>query len=151
MSAGTSDHPRRRSTDRGWRRVARENWYRDVWLLIITIVVWISINNIQANRRESVRLSCEQTNEIHDNVLIQIDRQSIKALGFKPSTHPPTTHRAVVLRTYDRELAAALHTPKAKRSPRYKQILASQGSTRVVIDALAPHRDCDQRVRELVN
>lgn len=38
MSDGVQ-HPRRRATDRGWRRFIRENTYRDVWLLVISIVL----------------------------------------------------------------------------------------------------------------
>jgi hypothetical protein len=34
-----AEHPGRRATDHGWRRIVRENAYRDIWLLVITIVL----------------------------------------------------------------------------------------------------------------
>lgn len=41
---------RRRSTDRGWRRFLRENWYRDVWLLVMSGLLILSLS---AQRTES--------------------------------------------------------------------------------------------------
>jgi hypothetical protein len=46
-----ADH-RRRVTDRGWRRLIRENWYRDVWMLIITGLVALALWNQSDTTRE---------------------------------------------------------------------------------------------------
>jgi hypothetical protein len=36
-------HERTRASDRGLRRLIRENWYRDLWLMIITILVLVTL------------------------------------------------------------------------------------------------------------
>lgn len=67
-----SHHPQERATDGpfGWLR-SRENWYRDVWLFIITVLVFLSIqangnrvDDIQASRVEATLSSCQKTNEV---------------------------------------------------------------------------------------
>lgn len=39
--------PRRKQDRWGWRIVVRENWYRDLWLIIITGVVLIALSRSQ--------------------------------------------------------------------------------------------------------
>lgn len=79
--------PRRRRTDRLPDKV-----YRDIWLLIITATVVFAvfaarsenrhrIDDIQASRAESIRLTCEQQNERHDRALAALDSIVARRLG----------------------------------------------------------------------
>jgi len=58
----------------------RENWYRDVWLFVITVMVLAaSIGGISENRhriadiQQSRILVCELQNERHDNSIRTLD------------------------------------------------------------------------------
>lgn len=66
------NHPGERRQDGpfGWL-LGRENWYRDVWLFLISIVLVIGVKankdrvaDIQSSRVEAVRTSCEKTNDV---------------------------------------------------------------------------------------
>ena len=73
-------YPRRRKTDRGWRRFVRENAYRDVWLLMVTIFALAAIvigahennhriDDIQRERARALTLVCENTNRDHAGIV----------------------------------------------------------------------------------
>lgn len=51
---------------RGWRAFVRENWYRDVWLLLITLfvvaVTLVGFASIQESRYQAALLQCLQRN-----------------------------------------------------------------------------------------
>jgi hypothetical protein len=127
----------RRREDRrhGWGRFIRENAYRDVWLFVLTgIVLWAAVGSwnashdavdavdaVQEERARNVYLSCEETNERHDETLGQLD--------------------ALLDRELDR-----VETPEERA-----RIRASRTSTGLLIGALVPKRDCERRVREQVN
>lgn len=124
-----SAHQRRRS-DRGWRRWLRENWYRDAWLLTITITVIAAvfaaraenaqrIRDIQDSRRDAIRVQCEQQNDRHDRTLAALDHVLAQRLR---DAGPVERQR--------------LQTGRA--------------STVLLIEALAPHQDCRRRVRQLI-
>lgn len=91
------DVPRRRSTDALHINIA-ENWYRDVWLLLISIVVGIAVwkaltasNNanhlahvIQRQRVDSIRSQCETQNQHASNAIARlknVNGQSAKQEG----------------------------------------------------------------------
>lgn len=72
--------PKRRKTDRGWRFLFRDNWYRDLWLLVITGFVYLAITNsqhavdqIQQERAHNVLVSCEANNQRYDNTIRTLD------------------------------------------------------------------------------
>lgn len=68
----------RRATDKGWRVLVRENWYRDVWLFIITaasawaVLTTLSIvadvqqgqRDVQEGRRFAVSVNCAATSAV---------------------------------------------------------------------------------------
>lgn len=65
---GPQGNPRRRFT-----RILRENWYRDVWLLIITVLVLLAVSktygnvgDIQDGRRVGTNVTCSATSAIID-------------------------------------------------------------------------------------
>jgi hypothetical protein len=73
----SEDHPRDRWSDRhtGWKRVPAWFWhhklYRDIWLVIITIVLYGAVqanqdrvDDIQANRVSQTHTVCERNNDI---------------------------------------------------------------------------------------
>lgn len=75
---------RRRYT---WKRFVRENWYRDAWLVAITlfVVLWVvigvgqnsaRISDIQESRRFSLAVSCAEQNERHDGAIMAVRRLS---------------------------------------------------------------------------
>lgn len=72
-----TEHPLRRKTDRGVRRVLPERFperfYRDVWLFMITVIVVLGLlfgyqgnnnrlDDIQAERQRNTLGACEATN-----------------------------------------------------------------------------------------
>jgi hypothetical protein len=40
-------------------KVLRDNWYRDLWLLAVTVLVYISLSNVEAGKREAVNSNIE--------------------------------------------------------------------------------------------
>jgi len=58
----TTAPPRRRKSDRGWRSLIRENFYRDVWLLLITLVLFLALKSFQDERWRNVYGACESAN-----------------------------------------------------------------------------------------
>jgi hypothetical protein len=122
-------HPMRRASD-VWYIHSRENWYRDLWLFVISIVVAIAIikavstsnkasdlaQAIQRQRVSQARDNCLDENARHKNTVDTLDG-----------------------------LIADL--PAARR----KQAEASRQFTVLLIDALAPVRDCDLVAKAVVN
>jgi hypothetical protein len=78
MSERTSeDHPRDRWSDRytGWKRIPAWFWhhklYRDIWLIIITVVLWGAVqantdrvSDINQNRVRATAYSCQKFNDV---------------------------------------------------------------------------------------
>lgn len=90
-------HPMRRSTDHGWRRFVRENFYRDVWLLLITVIVLVSLA-FGWNER-SARVT-DNSNRIED-LCDQSNRQNGAIIGLIVASMPPNpsrTEKAFVLK-----------------------------------------------------
>lgn len=96
----THNPPRRRSGDGGWRRLIRENWYRDVWLLIISAcVAWAAYSTVQLagdvndGRRQGIGITCGATNAVihagratigaSSRFPPQLER-NLRELGFPP-------------------------------------------------------------------
>lgn len=97
---------------------------------------------IQKERARNIRSSCEAQNERHDSTIDTLNRVVLERLTREhvPVAVPP---REVKIR-----LAAAM---KLADPPVRTQIQQSIGSTSLLIDALAPRRDCDELVRLQVN
>lgn len=107
----------------------RENWYRDVWLLLITgvtvLLAIIAVNaannaqqavkDVQAQRVESILTSCNQQNARHDHTIRQLDLVLAKA--------------------------ERVATPA-----RRLQLRQSRAATVLLINQLAPKLDCQQVV-----
>ena len=70
--------PRRRRSDRGWRRIVRENAYRDVWLLLVTGFVAWALISFQNERWNNVRNGCEANNQRFAGTIRELDRQVAK-------------------------------------------------------------------------
>lgn len=129
MTRTPNAHPKERHTDGGWRRLLRENWYRDVWLFLITTFAVVAvvtgrnensqrIEDIQASRAESIRLTCVQQNERHDRSIATLD---------------------------------AIIDARLRQAPQERgRLEASRATTRTLIRALVPKEDCDARVSRLV-
>lgn len=112
----------RRASDKSkWVLHVQENWYRDVWLLIITVALFaIAIKalntasdarqlgiSIQSSRRELLTRNCNDQNKRNRNTVAQLDKEI--------ATLPP------VLR---------------------KRAQANKNFTVLLIDTLAPHQNC---------
>lgn len=65
--------PRRRASDRGWRVLVRENVYRDVWLLAISVVLALALVSLQNQRWNFVRDNCESNNQHYAQTKIKLD------------------------------------------------------------------------------
>lgn len=72
-----ADTPQRRASDQPWRRrlkiLVRENWYRDVWLTVITVLLIFAVqgqnnvlDDIQAGRKFSVKVTCTTVSAVID-------------------------------------------------------------------------------------
>lgn len=48
----------RRRGDHGWRLLIRENWYRDVWMLGLTILLLLSLNALSSEGRARRDQTC---------------------------------------------------------------------------------------------
>ena len=59
---------------RWWRMVVRENWYRDLWLLVVTVLLFFALAGVQDQRREAIRVQCEDQNQRHDFALLVTNR-----------------------------------------------------------------------------
>lgn len=76
---GSEEHRKRRT---GWRRLFRENWDRDIWLLGITIVVVVSLSN-QGSTNEQFRKDfrarqaeqARESRERQDQLCVGFERQ----------------------------------------------------------------------------
>jgi hypothetical protein len=124
----------------------RENWYRDLWLLLISGVVVATIivgfGQIHDSRVRAVKLACVQTNTRHDRALNALDRLTVQRLTGGPLLPRSTPNaRARLLR--DRAVAKL---PKAQQV----QIEQQLGASVVLIETITPHEDCAARARRLV-
>lgn len=104
---------------------------------IVTPLLWVKI---QRSRQESVRQSCVELNDRHDRTLAAYDRILLDRVSGGPVDRklPPAevTHRL---------LAGIERLPRDRRI----QIEQARVSIAFVIQALAPRRDCAERVQQL--
>jgi hypothetical protein len=70
---------RRRASDRGWRALVRENAYRDVWLLTISVVLTLAVLSLQNQRWTFVHDACEANNQRYAQTKIKLDELIRKA------------------------------------------------------------------------
>lgn len=107
---------RRRASDKGWRVLVRENWYRDVWLLLVTaIVLWALLSARNATdvsqrevlaraaqvQRESLARAaqfCHLINSTHADRVARY-RQTVKYL------HSPAGKEPTLLNQYIRKVS----------------------------------------------
>lgn len=90
----------RRASDR-WRMVIRENWYRDVWLILTTVVVVVALIRAQdaidaqnAGRRAAGAVTCSAISAVIDAGRATIDsggridprkfERNLERLGLPP-------------------------------------------------------------------
>lgn len=107
MSADRRETTGRRRADR-WRHAltARENWYRDVWLLLLSaVVLWAAVASVQNSararhlaegNRRAIEVSCAATSAVVDagratlrgGAVIRPDRfrHELERLGLPPQT-----------------------------------------------------------------
>lgn len=104
---------------------------------VVTPLLW---TKIQRSRQESVRQSCQELNERHDSTLAAYDRILLARLleSSVDANVPPAE--------VNRRLVAAM-----QRLPRNRRMQVEQARVSIafVIQALAPRRDCEARVRQL--
>lgn len=87
----------RRAGDSGWLTHTRENWYRDVWLLAITLVVLASLWSIQQSRVGITRDNCNAQNRRHAIALAELNRQLAPLAVSHPVQAMKTLAQAGVL------------------------------------------------------
>jgi hypothetical protein len=62
----------------GWRKVRDFIWhhklYRDIWLIVITVVLFGAVQAVNDSRRETLIRACNETNLRHDETIKQLDR-----------------------------------------------------------------------------
>lgn len=132
---GSNAHLRRR---KGWRRLFRENWDRDIWLLGITIVVVVSLSNQSSTnaqfRRDFHARQAEQARESRDRqdqLCVIFERQyatNVRQLaatyaylkGLSPSElrAPTGINKAVLIGLPETEAQATNSMPPAFCAPR---------------------------------
>jgi hypothetical protein len=92
-----AERHRRRKTDRGWRRLVHDNWYRDLWLFAVTVIALAAIlignhenhhriNDIQSERARALTLVCEQTNAQNAGIVAFIKASIPPARRHDPAT-----------------------------------------------------------------
>lgn len=77
MTAATT--PRRRRSDRGWRILIRENWYRDVILFVVSMILLLSLKAFQDERWNNVFNDCQTGNERYTNTIAELNRSIAEA------------------------------------------------------------------------
>ncbi len=104
--ATTNGTPTRRNGDRGWRVLVRENWYRDLWLLVVTgFVFWALLSAQEAsdvNKREVVA----RAEQVNAESLARADQ----FCHLINSTHADRVHRYRQTIVYLRSPAGKEHT-----------------------------------------
>lgn len=73
--------PRRRKSDRGWRWLVRQT-YREAWLIVITLVVFLALTqNAQQNDDivNGARRACERHNILRDNQVFGLRAQIVQS------------------------------------------------------------------------
>lgn len=97
---------------------------------------------IQQERADNILRSCREVNDRHDSSIDTLNRVVLERLSHRdvPRVMPPSEVKV--------RLAAAM---KLADPPVRSQIQQSLGSTALLIDALAPKRDCQALVAQQVN
>jgi hypothetical protein len=154
------DNPQERITDQGFLGRLRAWWgagrgYRDVWLLIITILLVLALDSIQDERARATRISCMEQNARHDETIVETYRLVIE--GSTEVAKSPADRRRI------EQIAAEASTATLEELPNLVQettqhvteegnqlIATAVGQTTRLVDALAPKRDCDALVERNV-
>ena len=126
----------RRKSDGSWYINSRENWYRDLWLLLITIVCAISVWKALSVASTARHLSKQST------VLSQeIQRQRISTLLSECQAQNSRNRNTI---NYLDHLGANV----IKKHPSQAHTVHIQlGQDDLLIDALAPHQNCKMIVK----
>lgn len=154
MSTGRRDDPSQweRETDlpkdirRARRRarlrvVVRDNWYRDLWLFVISGLVVLALANaqdasdrIQGQRKASVLGNCNAQNSRHDSTVAALTAEENEAKPGGPQQ---------IAGLFE---AVGVHVSPASLKKlavfERQQAVASIASTESLIDALAPKQIC---------
>ena len=110
MTGLPHDRPlRRRRTDRGWHVIIRENAYRDVWLLVVSVLVAVAV------------IGVENTQDDRDREAA--DRRDQTCLLFERSYHRSVQSLEQTYRFLERA------TPRQARDPIVAAILAQLPQT----------------------
>lgn len=114
--------PGRRAEDKSRHHIrVRENWYRDVWLLIITgLTTWSvlttmsTVNDVQEGRRAAVGVTCAATSAVIDAGRAAITggaqgvsgefARNLEALGYPPK-HVRERQAKQAARAYSRAIS----------------------------------------------
>jgi hypothetical protein len=108
----------RRAGDGGWRSLVRENWYRDVWLIVVTVLVaaslWTYGRESQARRDGACTLF-----ERGDHTAKEQLAQTYSYLaGLRPRERRDSLNRAVLAQLPAVEAAARAVTAPPYCAPR---------------------------------
>jgi hypothetical protein len=96
---------------------------------------------IQAERAKNIRRSCEEQNARHDQTVDTLNRLVVQRL----------THRTVPASVKGAQLKVLLAGALRMADPPVRaQMQQSIGSTVLLIESLAPHRDCSALVAQQV-
>jgi hypothetical protein len=91
-----ADTPRRRAADRGWKVLLRENAYRDVWLLAITIVLLFAVVSIQNQRWDRTLDACEANNQRYAQTKLKLDELIAKAREAGPPARAEASRKGTL-------------------------------------------------------
>lgn len=158
-------HPKRRSTDRGWRHLLQARWLRDVWLFVVSAIalygVAVAVDNtsdLAKARVQTMVQECRDTNQRHDQTLVAL-RELYAAPGGGTQQHLVEAMAAFTRLLPGGQAAhrdprdvnqVIVNLQAFARDSKAQQATSFQGLT-AVVDALAPKRDCKIYARQLAS
>lgn len=114
----------------------RENWYRDVWLLIITGVVALAVSQAQEGSRQAARAGRQAK-----QAAVEIQAQRVETIRTSCKAQNLRHVRTV------RELLQIAAIIERKQPSKAREVRSSIGYNILLIDQLAPLQDCAAVVR----
>lgn len=128
-------------TKRWWRAVIRDNWYRDVWLLVVTLGVYVALNGSESDlqrqregRAVAIEVTCTFSNAVARAGQATITGGvTIKPREFERALErmglPPRKQRETNARNAARAYAAAI-SASVEQETGIKGLVAGDGTIR---------------------
>lgn len=115
---------------RGWRRLLRENWYRDVWLLLVSLVLLLMVHGVQSRverqregRAIAINVMCGGISSVIEagratitgsSTLSPEFERNLERLGYPPERQRKAAARAAA-KGYAASIAAAVQQESGVR------------------------------------